>query len=62
MPTTPLSRGPVRSVTELNRLIRALWPHPEKRLSDAERAEYAALVEEWTVAVAAERVEVVEAA
>lgn len=62
MPTTPVSRGPVRSVTELNRLIRALWPHPEKRLSDAERAEYAALVEEWTVAVAAEQVEVVEAA
>ncbi|MET9073804.1 hypothetical protein ABZX95_16890 [Streptomyces sp. NPDC004232] len=63
MPTTPLSRGPVRSVTELNRLIRALWPHPEKRLSDAERAEYAALVEEWTVAVARKRRdEIVEAA
>ncbi|MGW3195185.1 hypothetical protein ACWDBD_11490 [Streptomyces sp. NPDC001118] len=62
MPTTPPSRGPVRSVTELNALIRALWPHPEKRLTDAERAEYAALVEEWTIAVAAERVEVVEAA
>jgi hypothetical protein len=45
----------VRSVAELNRLIRALWPHPEKRLTDAERAQYAELVAEWTVAVAVER-------
>lgn len=47
--------GCVRSVAELNTLIRALWPHPEKRLSDAERAVYAELVAEWTVAVAVER-------
>lgn len=65
MSSTPPRPGRVRSVAELNRLIRALWPHPEKRLSDAERAEYEQLVAEWTIAVAAERVgrgEVVEAA
>jgi len=45
-------------------MIRAFWSHPDKRLTDAERAEYEQLREEWTVAVAAERkrVEVVEAA
>ncbi|NUP15418.1 MAG: hypothetical protein HOZ81_04805 [Streptomyces sp.] len=55
MPPTPVSPGRVRSVAELNALIRALWPHPEKRLSDVERAQYAELVAEWTVAVAVER-------
>lgn len=55
MPPTPPMPGRVRSVAELNALIRALWPHPEKRLSDVERARYAELVAEWTVAVAMER-------
>jgi len=62
MSSTPLRQGRVRSVAELNALIRALWPHPEKRLSDAERAEYAALVTEWAIASAAERRDVIEAA
>jgi len=48
----------------VNAAIRALWPHPSKRLTDEERAVYAELVAEWTVAVAAERMrgEIVEAA
>jgi hypothetical protein len=48
----------------LNGLIRALWPHPSKRLTDEERALYAEYVAEWTVATAAERMRgnVVEAA
>ena len=62
MSPTPPPQGRVRSVAELNRLIRALWPHPEKRLTDAEREEYGRLIAEWTVAVAAERCEIVEAA
>jgi len=62
MPPTPPSRGSVRPSAVVNAMIRALWPHPSKRLTDAERAEYAELVTEWTVAVARERCEVVEAA
>ncbi len=57
-PTPPVAR-PVRSADELNARIRALWPHPAVRLSDADRAEYEVLVAEWAVAV---RGEVVEAA
>ncbi|MEV0556172.1 hypothetical protein AB0I27_22320 [Streptomyces sp. NPDC050597] len=40
----------------MNELIRALWPHPAVRLTDAERAEYELLVAEWAIADAAERV------
>jgi hypothetical protein len=49
----------VRSAAAINAEIRALWPHPAVRLSDAERAEYERLVQEWAEAV---RDEVVEAA
>ncbi|WP_369692971.1 hypothetical protein [Streptomyces luteocolor] len=38
----------MRSAEELNAAIRALWPHPAVRLSDAQRAEYEVLVAEWT--------------
>jgi hypothetical protein len=48
----------------VNEEIRAFWSHPEKRLTDEERQEYAQLVAEWTVATAAERMrgDVVKAA
>jgi hypothetical protein len=62
MPPTPPPSGLPRSAAVLNGLIRAFWSHPDKRLTDAERREYAALVTEWTVAVAAERGDIVEAA
>jgi len=62
MPPTPPSDGDACSADELNARIRALWPHPAVRLSDVERARYAELVTEWTVAVARERCDVVEAA
>lgn len=56
MPPTPPPSGPVRPAEVVNAEIRCLWPHPAVRLTDAERARYAELVTEWTVAVAAERV------
>lgn len=62
MSSTPPAAGSTRSAAALNALIRALWPHPSMRLSDAERREYAELVAEWTVATAAERGDIVEAA
>lgn len=65
MPPSPPVRGSARSAAQLNALIRAFWPHRDKRLSEAERAEYAELVTEWIDAEAAERggrVEIVEAA
>lgn len=62
MPPTPPPSGPARPAAEVNAEIRRLWPHPAVRLSDVERARYAELVTEWTVAVARERCEVVEAA
>ncbi|MFF4346844.1 hypothetical protein [Streptomyces sp. NPDC001530] len=62
MPPTPPASGSARSAAVLNGLIRALWPHPSMRLTDEERRLYAELVTEWTVAVARERCEVVEAA
>jgi hypothetical protein len=43
----------------VNEEIRALWPHPDARLSDRERERYERLVTEWAAAV---RGEVVEAA
>jgi hypothetical protein len=62
MPSKPQRPGSVRSAAVLNALIRALWPHPSMRLTDAERREYAELVAEWTIATAAERGDIVEAA
>ncbi|MEU1044017.1 hypothetical protein ABZ400_02520 [Streptomyces sp. NPDC005897] len=46
MPPTRPTCGPLRSAEELNRLIRALFTHRDARLSDAERAEYRALLDE----------------
>ena len=62
MPPTPPTSGSPRSAAVLNALIRGFWSHPEKRLDDAERQEYAQLVVEWTLATAAERGDIVEAA
>jgi hypothetical protein len=49
----------VRSSAAINAQIRALWPHPDARLSDEERAAYERLIAEWAAAV---RAEVVKAA
>ncbi|WP_171059990.1 hypothetical protein [Streptomyces montanus] len=49
----------MRSAAELNERIRGFFTHRDKRLSDAERAEYAALLPLWAEAV---RDEVVKAA
>ncbi|MGW5711515.1 hypothetical protein [Streptomyces olivaceus] len=46
MPASPSPRGPLRSAEELNAAIRALFRHRDARLSDAERAEYRALLDE----------------
>ncbi|MPY47192.1 hypothetical protein [Streptomyces acidicola] len=64
MPSNPLSPGSVRPAEQVNAEIRALWPHPAVRLTAEQRARYALLVEEWTLAVAAERAcgEIVKAA
>lgn len=59
MPPSPPSCGLVRSADEINQQIRALWPHPAVRLSEADRARYERLVVEWARAV---REGVVEAA
>ncbi|MDX2697121.1 hypothetical protein PV398_27205 [Streptomyces ipomoeae] len=60
----PSSSGPgsVRSSAAVNEEIRALVRSCGGWLYGDARARYEALVEEWTVAVAAERIEVVEAA
>ena len=64
MSPTPPDPGPARPSAVVNEEIRAFWSHPEKRLTDEERQEYAQLVAEWTVATAAERLrgDVVKAA
>nr|WP_055564734.1 hypothetical protein [Streptomyces atriruber] len=64
MSSTPPAVGSARSADELNRLIRALWPHPAVRLPSEQRAEYEVLVAEWTRAEQAEalRGEIAEAA
>lgn len=46
MPSTPPSRGPARSVEELNARIRALFAHRDARLTDEQREEYRQLVAE----------------
>lgn len=59
MPPTPPSDGDACSADELNAQIRALLERTRRQLTDAERAEYEALVLRWEAAI---RGEVVEAA
>ncbi|MFF9405573.1 hypothetical protein ACF1B0_08535 [Streptomyces anandii] len=51
--------GSVRSASELNERIRALWTRAGGSLTAQERAEYELLVVEWAAAI---RGEVIEAA
>lgn len=60
-PTSSLWR-PVRPSAVVNEEIRALVVECGGWLYGPSRARYEELVEEWTLAVAAERVDVVEAA
>ncbi|MFF7824158.1 hypothetical protein ACFZCM_02945 [Streptomyces rochei] len=46
MPPSPSPRGRLRSAEELNAAIRALFTHRDARLSDEQRAEYRALLDE----------------
>jgi len=46
MSPTPPPGGPARSAAELNAAIRALWPHPDARLTDEQREEYRRLLAE----------------
>ena len=62
MPPTPPPCGPVRPAEVVNEEIRALVVKAGGWLYGETRQRYEVLVEEWTVAVAAERCEVVEAA
>lgn len=62
MPPTPPPRTPVRPAEVVNEEIRALVVKAGGWLYGETRRRYEVLVEEWTVAVAAERCEVVEAA
>ena len=54
-----VTRGSVRSATEVNEQIRALWMRAGGSLSAQERAEYELLVVEWAAAI---RSDVIEAA
>ncbi|MFE5368245.1 hypothetical protein [Streptomyces mirabilis] len=60
-PTSPVP-GSTRSADVVNEEIRTLVRSVGGWLYGASRQRYEVLVEEWTVAVAAERCEVVEAA
>lgn len=62
MPPAPPPAGSTRPAAVVNALIRALLLRTGGWLYGDTRAEYETLVAEWTVAVAAERCEVVEAA
>lgn len=64
MPSTPLPRGPVRPAAVVNAEIRALVQRAGGWLYGETRDRYEVLRDEWTVAVAAERVrgDVVKAA
>ncbi|NYV74212.1 hypothetical protein [Streptomyces sp. UH6] len=55
MPTTPPPTGPPRPAAAVNAAIRGLLERTRRRLSDAERREYEALLTEWHHATAAER-------
>ncbi|MEU9470392.1 hypothetical protein AB0D78_28005 [Streptomyces avermitilis] len=46
MPPTPPPQGPLRSAAELNAAIRALWSHPDARLTDEQREQYHLLLAE----------------
>lgn len=54
-----LGPGSVRSATEVNEAIRALWLRAGGSLSAQERSEYELLVVEWAAAI---RGDVIEAA
>jgi hypothetical protein len=62
MSPTPVGRGSVRSAAVVNEDIRALVIAAGGWLYGETRARYEVLVAEWTVATAAERCEIVEAA
>jgi hypothetical protein len=62
MPSSPSALGGVRSAAVVNEEIRRLVQAAQGRLYGDARVRYAELVAEWTVAVAAERADVVEAA
>lgn len=62
MPPTPPTPGPLRSAATVNALIRALLLRTGGWLYGPTRVEYEQLRDEWTVAVAAERDGLVEAA
>ncbi|MFF2852730.1 hypothetical protein ACFVT5_41515 [Streptomyces sp. NPDC058001] len=62
MPPTPPLDGRVRPAAVVNEEIRALVARAGGWLYGETRARYEVLVAEWAVAVAAERVDVVEAA
>lgn len=62
MPPTPPADGPVRPPDVVNELIRALFRRVGGRLYGEDKEEYDRLIAEWTLAVAAKRVEIVEAA
>lgn len=57
-----VSPGSVRSADVVNEQIRALFARAGGRLYGEDRAAYERLVEEWTLATARKKVEVVEAA
>ena len=54
MSPDPQQPGSVRSSTDLNEEIRALWTRAGGKLSPDERREYEALLEQWAAAVRAE--------
>jgi len=62
MPPTPPDPGPARPSAVVNEEIRQLVTSVGGWLYGASRRRYEMLVEEWTVATAAERGEIVEAA
>jgi len=62
MPPTPPPSGHVRPSAVVNEEIRALVAQAGGWLYGEARDRYEVLVEEWTVAVAAERAEIVQAA
>jgi hypothetical protein len=62
MPSTPPPRGPARPAAVVNEEIRTLVARAGGWLYGETRQRYEVLRDEWTVAVAAERCEVAEAA
>ena len=62
MPPTPPPSGPVRPAAVVNEEIRELLTEAGGWLYGETRQRYEVLRDEWTVAVAAERGDIVEAA